>query len=167
MQSLRTVLIMALCKSMSKLKKAKPKAQIVRETSVGRMLKVLSSSLDATMNKELKQLDLNLSQFAVLMILLDEEGLTQAGIGKKIARPGYSTTRNIDALEKKELVERRTDERSRRSYRIYLTDQGHAIGPKLFAIVSRVNEGFLATLSAKEKEQLAAILKKLLNAKIG
>ena len=151
---------------MDKLKEAQSQAKGVRENSVGRMLKLLSSNLDAVMNKELRQLGLNLSQFAVLMILLETEGLTQAEIGKRIAKPGYATTRNIDALEEKQLVKRCMDERSRRSYRIYLTNNGHKIGPKLFAIVTRVNERFLATLSEKEKGQLATILQKLLHSNL-
>ena len=147
---------------MSKPTKNKPPAQKVRKTSVGWMLNVLSSRLDAVMNKELKQLDLSLNQFAILMTLMEKEGLTQAEIGRKTARLGYSTTRSIDGLEEKELVERRRDERSRRSYRIYLTNQGSAMDQKLFAIVNKVNEGFLSQISTKEKKQLATILQKLL-----
>jgi DNA-binding MarR family transcriptional regulator len=94
------------------------------------MLKRLSIALDAEMSNELKRLELSLGQFAVLMTLSEAEGLTQTEIGKKIAMPGYATTRTLDALEEKRYVERRTDERSRRSHRIYLTDQSRRIAPE-------------------------------------
>jgi DNA-binding MarR family transcriptional regulator len=150
-------------------------AKKVRENSVGWMLKMLTGCLDPKMKQELKSLDLDLLQFAVLMTLLEEEELTQTGIGKRITLPSYATTRTIDALEEyattrtidaleeKHLVERRKDESSRRSHRIFLTDEGHAIAPQLFAIVKSVNDGFLSALDAAEKKQLKAILKKLLS----
>ena len=124
---------------------------------------MLTGCLNPRMKQEFKRLDLDLSQFAVLMTLLEEEELTQTGIGKRITLPGYATTRTIDALEEKHLVERRKDERSRRSHRIFLTDEGHAIAPQIFAIVKSVNEGFLSALDTAEKKQLKAILKKLLS----
>lgn len=125
------------------------------------MLKRLSVALDDQMSNELQPLDLNLGQFAVLMTLLEAEGLTQTEIGKKIGMPGYATTRTLDALEEKQYVERRKDERSRRSHRICLTDHSRRIAPELFRIVRSVNEQLLSTLSTAETQQLAAILKKL------
>ena len=125
------------------------------------MLKALCTSLDEEMSDELKKLDLTVSQFAVLMTLLEKEGLTQSDIGKKIVMPGYATTRTIDSLEEKQFVVRRKDERSRRSFRIYLTDSSRAIAPKLFTTIGRVNRRLLSTLSLTETKNLTAILKKL------
>ncbi|MEW8626653.1 MAG: MarR family transcriptional regulator [Candidatus Thiodiazotropha sp.] len=151
---------------MDKQIKTKPPATKVRESSVGWMLKVLSTLLDAEMSKELKRWDLNLSQFAALMSLSEKEGLTQAELGKKIIMPGYATTRTLDALEEKHFVERRRDERSRRSHRIFLTAQGREIIPELFAIVKKVNEGLLSELSATEKKQVSIILNKLVQTRL-
>lgn len=142
--------------------KNKPVAQNVRESSIGWMLKVLCSKLDADMNKALKQLDLNIGQFAILMTLLEDEGLTQAEIGSKISMPGYATTRSIDALEEMQFVERREDQRSRRSYCIHLTKQGREIGPKLFKTVSQINEDLLSQLNTSEQKQIKGLLQKLL-----
>ncbi len=147
--------------------KTKQSTKQVREQSVGWMLKMLGTSLDAEMHRELKHLGLDLRQFAVLMTLSEIEGLTQAEIGKKIYVPGYATTRTLDALENKQFVERRKDERSRRSYRIYLTDSGRAVVPGLIAIVKKVNEGLLSALSSSEKKQISGILKKLMQSRFG
>lgn len=152
---------------MNKLSQTASPAQRVRENSTGWMLKVLCTSLDAEMSNELKRLDLNPGQFAVLMTLSEGEGLTQTEIGKKITMPGYATTRTIDALEEKQYVERRQDDRSRRSYRIYLTDQSRRIIPKLIAIVMKVNEQLLSVLSSAERKHLVAMLKKLVLARLG
>ena len=130
------------------------------------MLKVLTTSLDSEMSHELKQLGLSISHFALLMTLLENEGLTQTEIGKKIIMPGYATTRTIDALEQKELVVRCKDENSRRNFRIYLTDKGREIAPDLFKIVGKVNGNLLSALSSIEKKQFSQILQKLVQAKL-
>lgn len=150
---------------MNELSKSVSPAQKVRESSIGWMLKVLCTSLDTKMSNEMKRLGLNLGQFAVLMTLSEAEGLTQTQIGKKISMPGYATTRTIDALEEKQFVERKKDDRSRRSYRIYLTDQGRKIVPKLFVVVKNVNAQLLSALSLTEKKQLTTILNKIVHTK--
>ena len=147
---------------MNKPRKIKPAAKKVRENSIGWMLKTLCRGLDAEMSMALKRLDLNPGQFSILMALLESEGQNQAEIGSKMSMPGYATTRNIDVLEKMRLVERRKNQRSRRSYCIHLTKQGREIGPKLFKTVSQINEDFLSQLNTSEQKQIKGLLQKLL-----
>ncbi len=150
---------------MSKSSKTVSPAKTVRENSFGWMTKILCASLDAEMRRELKHLGLSLDQFAMLMTLAEAEGLTQTALGSRISMPGYATTRTIDALEEMRYVERRKDERSRRSYRIYLTDQGRTVIPGLFVIVKKVNGQLLSVLSSDEKKQLMTIYKKIVTAR--
>ncbi len=140
--------------------------QKVRRASVGWMIRRLSLRFEARLNKELGLLGLNVNQFAVIMTLLENGGLTQSQIGKRITMPGYSITRTMDVLEEKKLLKRHPDERSRRSYRIYLTERGQTMGPELFAIVKRVNERVLSPLDDDERQQLTGILDKLQHASL-
>lgn len=137
-------------------------ATSVREQSVGWMLKAISTQLDNEMKQRLKPLGLNLGQFAILMTLLEGDGLTQSDIGKKISMPGYATTRNIDVLEENGLLKREKHPTSRRSLSIFLTDKGNALTPKLFSIVRTVNEGAFFQLDEKEISQLKSLLSKML-----
>jgi DNA-binding MarR family transcriptional regulator len=150
---------------MKKKTMARRRAREVRESSVGWMLKSLSFGLDKEMKEELSRLGLTLSQFGVLMTLIEEEGLTQTEIGKRIAMPGYATSRTLDALAEKHIIKRRRDERSRRSYQIHFTGRGRKLGPKLFAVVDRVNKGLLSSLSSGEQKTLRALLRKLLDSR--
>lgn len=137
-------------------------AEAVRRSSVGWGLKMLSASLDNEMNSKLKPLGLNLAQFAILMTLLESGGLTQVELGKRISLPGYATTRNLDVLEKSRLIKRQPHETSRRSLRVHVTDEGRAVGHKLFPIVREVNDELLSTLSNNEIVQFEMLLTKLL-----
>jgi len=138
-------------------------AKEARKNSVGWMTKMISNRQDSIIKQEIKRFGLNIKQFGVLMLVFEEEGLTQTEIGKKIIMPGYATTRTIDALEKNQLIERRTDERSRRSYRIYLTDKGQETGLELFIFINKISEDLLSVISATEKQQLTIILQKILS----
>jgi len=140
----------------------KPKAQNIRKNSIGWMLKILCRRLDTDMAKALKQLDLSPGQFAILMAVMEKDGQTQTEIGSKMTMPGYATTRNIDALEEMAFVVRRKDERSRRSYRIHLTDHGRKIAPKLFETVGKINKELLLPLGVTEQKQFKNLLLKVL-----
>ena len=133
----------------------------VRENSFGWMLKSLCSQFDKEMVQALKPHDLNLGQFAILMTLLEKDGVSQSDIGKKILMPGYATTRNIDVLEKNGLLERKKNETSRRSFCIRLTDKGKALAPTLFSIIKNINEKILLPLDKGEVESLKRLLFKI------
>lgn len=137
-------------------------AKQTRQTSTGRMLNLLTSKLNAEMNRRLQPHGLSLPEFAILMTLLELEDQTQTELGKKTAIPAHGTTRSIDALEALGLVERRADPTSRRSRRIFLTKKGHQIGPQLFAIVKDVNDWLLSDVDETEKQAFAATLAKIL-----
>ncbi len=126
------------------------------------MLKRLCAQLDSEMKQALKPLKLNLNQFAVLMTVMEYEGLTQTDLGEKIGMPGYATTRSLDALEENNRIERRTDKHSRRAHRIYLTNKGQELGPALFKLINQVNSDLLSSIAKTEQNQFKAILKKML-----
>ncbi len=138
------------------------KARQTRENSFGWLVKMLSQKIDKFMVEELLPLDLNLGSFAILMMLSEQEGVNQTELGKAVGVPGYTTTRTLDVMEVRGLVERRSDPDSRRAHRIYLTNEGKALTKKLPTIVQRVNSSFLYALKKKESTQLIDTLKKVL-----
>ena len=133
----------------------------VRLSSSGYHLKVLGTWLDSQMNKRLKPLGLSLNQFTIIMTLLEQDGLTQVQISKKVMLPAYATTRNLDKLESLGFIERQKHETSRRSFSIRLTEEGRNLAPTLFQASSEVNEQFLSPLDKQEKIVFLRILNSL------
>ena len=64
------------------------------------------------------------SQFNVLDALFHLGHLTQKEIGKKLLKSGGNITLVVDNLEKPGLVERRRDEKDRRTFTIHLKGKG-------------------------------------------
>ena len=129
-----------------------------REQSAGWMFKTISNWIDEELSRQLKSLGLSRIQFPIMMVLLEEEGLTQAEIGKRIYMPGYATSRNIDQLEHKNLVQRRLHESSRRSHRIYLTSPGKKLAPQLFSVANAISDKLLDALEGEEKHLFKTLL---------
>ncbi|MFS1492642.1 MarR family winged helix-turn-helix transcriptional regulator, partial [Vibrio splendidus] len=69
-----------------------------------------------------------------------------------------------DKLEKLELVERRADPNSRRSFRIYLTEKGKALEEQLVPIPARLNKELKNELDAEEQQQMIKLLQKMVAA---
>ena len=70
----------------------------------------------------------------------------------------------IDDLERMQLVERRRNPHDRRAHDVTLTNQGLALLSAARAQVSAVDDAFLAPLSSEEREQLRALLLRLIRA---
>ncbi len=123
---------------------------------------MLSDSLDKQMNQALKPLGLNLSQFAIMMVLIERDDISQSDIGRQVLMASYATTRNIDVLVKMGLVQRHPHRQSRRSINICVTEQGTALAGKLINILREVNQALLQPLDEAEQETLKKLLPRLI-----
>jgi DNA-binding MarR family transcriptional regulator len=132
-----------------------------RKESAGWMFKTISNWIDKELSRQLKPLGISRVHFPIMMVLLEDEGLTQAEIGNKISMPGYATSRNIDQLEYRNLVKRQVHESSRRSHRIYLTPQGKELGSELITLADSLSEKLLDPLKDDERETLKKMLKRV------
>ena len=117
--------------------------------------------MDGKMHERLEPLGLSLSQFTIIMVLLEKDGLTQVDIGRKVMLPAYATTRNIDKLESLGYVTRKRHESSRRSYRIVLTEEGRDLAPALYEASESVNDLVLSPLEESQKAEFLRILSML------
>ncbi|CAK2407946.1 MarR family transcriptional regulator, transcriptional regulator for hemolysin [Vibrio crassostreae] len=135
-----------------------------RQNSFGWMINVIANKATKDFDLELKKHGLSIALWPTLMCLWEEEGVTQRDIAAKSKVENSTTTRTLDKLEKLELVERRADPHSRRSFRIYLTEKGKALEEVLIPIPVKLNEELMASLDAKEQQQMIGLLKKMVAA---
>jgi DNA-binding MarR family transcriptional regulator len=85
--------------------------------------------------------------------LATSTGLTRGAVSKLVER-----------LFRKELVTREEGAADRRTQVIALTPEGRRLVPLLAALADQNDEQFFAVLSAKQREELIATLKKLVQA---
>ena len=102
-----------------------------------------------------------LTDFAALEALLHKGPLTITQIQEKVLLASGSMTAAIDRLENRQLVVRKSTASDRRARLIDLTPEGKRVAAERFERHARDLEEIMSVLSAKEKRQLYASLKKV------
>ena len=114
-------------------------------------------------SERLAPLGLEPRQFGMLTRLAANEGTSQQAIGELI---GLNPTRMVflvDELEKQGLVERRRNPADRRSYELYLTDQGRAKLGEAQRVSTDNDREIGASLTGAQRRELAALLRQVAN----
>jgi MarR family 2-MHQ and catechol resistance regulon transcriptional repressor len=140
------------------------KIQLVEDTTGTHLWLVLWKSYEAVRSYavgDIVSLGLGLSDFAILEVLLNKGPCPVNDIGARVCLTSGSMTSAIDRLEKKALVERRTDTGDRRARIVHLTPEGRKLISCAFAAHSRTMDELGENLSEHERATAIRILKKL------
>lgn len=106
-------------------------------------------------------MDVTSEQWALLCRLWEQEGRSQKELAECSYKDTANITRMIDVLEGKGIVYRERDTKDRRTYRIYLTDEGRALKEKLIPIFRSESELAFSCLTEEERESLLNMLNRL------
>lgn len=102
--------------------------------------------------------DVTPEQWLVLYRLLENQGLTQCGLGERTIKDKTTITRILDRLEAKGLLARRRDSRDRRSQRIFLTPDGEALAQRVVPLVRQFATTAYADLEPGDHDALRRVL---------
>lgn len=100
-------------------------------------------------------------QHAVLWRVAHHAGLDQTTLARSIALDRTTTAKVVFALEKRGLVLRRTDERDRRTKRLFATQAGRDLAISMNRAVERARARIVAPLAASERKVFLALLRKV------
>lgn len=85
---------------------------------------VMHKRMRRRMSKALEKYDVTLEQFVVLYNLYGEDGMNQKSLSNKVDKDQATLARILDILETRGYVERRTTEKDRRVFLVFITDSG-------------------------------------------
>lgn len=110
-----------------------------------------------------KEYDLSAQQYNVLRILRGQKGkpANLSTIQERMIDKSSNTTRLIDKLIQKELVNRRTCEKNRRKIEVFITEKGLDLLKTMDPIIENFNNHIVENLSNDELEKLNTLLDKL------
>lgn len=110
---------------------------------------------------KLNEIGLSREQWTILVVLWQQDGISQQRIANETGRDKPSTTRLLDNLEKEGYILRKPDAHDRRLNLICLTAKGKAIEEKMMAVANHTLETITQGLSAEQlltvKEVFATI----------
>ncbi|MER6897176.1 MarR family transcriptional regulator, partial [Amycolatopsis sp. NPDC000740] len=109
----------------------------------------------------LEKRGLRLPHFAVLAGLSDFGPLAQHALADRLGLNRSHLVGYLDELERRDLVGRERDPDDRRRQRVTLTEAGKALTGELKREAGRSQDVLLAELSAKERETLISLLRRV------
>jgi MarR family transcriptional regulator, 2-MHQ and catechol-resistance regulon repressor len=110
---------------------------------------------------EIANHDLTATEFGILEVLYHKGPLLLGDVQRKILLSSGGVTYTVDRLADKGLVERRECPSDRRARFAALTPKGEALIARVFPDHAGRIERTLSVLSAREQEELTALLRKL------
>lgn len=135
----------------------KSKSDNTFTTLLSKSARLMSNQL----NKSLLEHEVTSEQWAVLANLWKQDGLTQQELADLSNKNKASITHLIDNLERRDLVERRVDERDRRNKLVHLTKEGADLQSTLTKVVNKTMKKITAEVDKKELKQCKKALKKM------
>jgi len=142
----------------------KSKAEAVTATpfrSVGFMLSSLGYTVSRRFHHVLAPLELEPSEFAVLRAVGSDEGQSQQALAERLHISPSHMVSIVDELEKRSLVERRTQSNDRRVRILYLTGAGQKLHAQAFELAKHYEQLITKPLNSKERTQLLDMLDRI------
>lgn len=135
-------------------------SQRIIDGSLGFLLNKGTLALHKRLNRsfQAKDFDITFEQWSILIYLFNCDGKSQNEIAEKTIRDKVSVTKIIDNLEKNNLVLRTSDEKDRRVKRIFLTESGKKIVPKLKKIATQTLEDAFKGVSKNDVDSFKTVL---------
>ena len=124
---------------------------ISQEDGVGKQVILLRSAQQHYVDRALRELGLYCGQDTLLLLLAQEEGLTQVQLAQRMCCEPQTINKTLRRMQKAGLVERRSDPDDGRLTRVYLTRQGRTLVQPIQEIVSRCEQRLTAGLTCEER----------------
>jgi len=106
----------------------------------------------------LDPLGLHPGQDLIMVQLWVEEGLTQSSLAERVGVDVSTMTKALQRLERYGLVHRCPDAEDARVSRVFLTDHGRDLEPRITAKFAQIEERTLAGLTTDERAMLSGLL---------
>jgi DNA-binding MarR family transcriptional regulator len=102
---------------------------------------------------EMQEADLTPRQFAVLLTVANNEGLSQTGLVERTGVDRSTLADIVRRLLKKGLLQRRRTREDARAYSVKLTEEGRKVVKNTDPVARRVDDRILDALPPKQREQ--------------
>jgi len=132
------------------------------DESLGYLLHQVKGRLMAAIDAELEPLDITWAQWGTLLHIANGSAKTASELCRNMAGDTGSMTRMLDRLEQKGLIRRERSSQDRRIVRLFLTEAGQKLYPRLPPIAVKVLNQHLQGFSRDELETMKSFLRRML-----
>lgn len=131
------------------------------DESLGFIINRTNTRLKNEFHKNLRHYGITPEQWGLLGRLWETKGITQKELARLSSKDQPTTARILDKLERKGLVRREANPDDRRTFLIYLTEQGRGLQDKLVPIAVHTLQKAFYGFNDKEIKQLKVWLNRV------
>ena len=124
------------------------------------LLADLTTHYNALIRSAASQLNLTASQ-AFQLISITNDGVPMSKLAHKLGLDASTLTRNIQKLEKMQLIARKRDLYDKRVQKAVLTQKGLSAGTEIEEILIHVNNSIMEQIDLDSQENMTDLLEKL------
>ena len=133
------------------------------EESVGYLMRTILNHVSQAIEAQLAPTGLTSAQWIPMFKLYTGHASTAAELARACSLDAGATTRMLDRMEAKGLCERKRSEADRRVVQLALTDAGNDAAAGIPAILSSVQNAYLAGFSQEEFATLKSMLRRIVD----
>src|SRR5215471_6543374 len=111
--------------------------------------------------ERLRKVKLAPQHAGILRILSAKAGITQQALARTMRIVASRLVVLVDEMERRGLIERRQNPEDRRSYALYVTENGRSMLEAVGRIAREHSKTLLAAISEDERRQLASLLQRI------
>ncbi len=134
---------------------------IRRIDSLGYQIGLLNRLYDRCLQDALKDFGVAPGQFAPLVMLFEEDGLTQAELCRRINVEQPTMANTLDRMERDGLVKRKADVDDRRRAHVFLTARAKDIQAQVMEAARAVSNRTVTGLSAGEQDDMFRLVARM------
>jgi DNA-binding MarR family transcriptional regulator len=138
-------------------------ASLPRETSLGYQVNHLARILEQALRKQIEPLGVVPGQFAQLLALYEEDGLTQTELCDRVRIEQPTMANTLARMERDGLIERVPDPHDRRRSRVMLTPRARRLQTRLVAAAQDVNAAATEGLDTQQRQAFLHTLGKIID----
>jgi len=129
------------------------------EESFGHWIARLYRSSQTYVANQLASFGIGRGQHSYMLLLYQQDGITQDYIAKALYTDKASVTRALVRLERRGYIERRKDTIDGRNKSVYLTDKARNVKSQVLSVVTSLTNALAEGFSDREKKQTISMLK--------
>ena len=133
-----------------------------RLESPGHVVNYLARLFAGALYRRIGQHGVNTGQFPVLLMLWEEDGVTQASLVEKLAVEQPTMAGTLQRMERAGLIKRVADPDDRRQAHIHLTRKGRALEDALVAGAKETNAIALGGVTAAEATVFVKLARRMI-----
>ncbi len=133
-----------------------------RKESLGYLVNHLARSFARALERQLAKHKVALGQFPLLLVLWEEENLTQSEIARRLDCEQPTVANTLRRMERDGLVKTGPDPSNRRQVLIRLTERGRSLERPLTAEAQTINEAAAAKIFASDLDAFCRTIRLLI-----